>query len=62
MSKTHAQAEYQYLKTSGLKRADVKWLELRVLVSKSAWSKNSVLNFAIPVVVNTVVYLLLILL
>lgn len=59
VGREHAQAEYQYLKASGLKRADVKWLELRVLVSKSAWSKDSVLDFTIPTVVATVAYLLL---
>ena len=58
----HAQAEYQYLKTTGLKRSDVKWLELRVLVSKSAWSKDSVMDFAIPTVAATSTYLLLTLL
>ena len=58
----HAQAEYKYLQTAGLKRSEVKWLELRVLVTKSAWSKDSVMDFAIPAVVTTVTYLLLILL
>ena len=58
----HAQAEYQYLKTTGLKRSDVKWLELRVLVSKSAWSKDSVMDFVIPTVAATSTYLLLTLL
>ena len=57
----HAQAEYKYLQTAGLKRSEVKWLELRVLVSKSAWSKDSILDFAIPAVVTTASYLLLIL-
>lgn len=55
----HAQAEYQYLKNTGLKRSDVKWLEFKVLVSKSAWSKDSVLDFTIPAVVTTVAYLLI---
>ena len=54
----HAQAEYKYLQTAGLKRFEVKWLELRVLVTKSAWSKDSVLDFTIPAAV-TVAYLLL---
>lgn len=62
VGREHAQAEYRYLQTAGLKRADVKWLELRVLVSKSAWSKDSVLDFAIPAVVATSAYLLLTLL
>lgn len=55
----HAQAEYQYLKLAGLKRSDDKWLELRVLVSKSAWSKDSVLDFAIPSAVAAAAYSLL---
>lgn len=62
VGREHAQAEYKYLQTAGLKRSEVKWLELRVLVSKSTWSKDSVLDFAIPAVVTTVAYLLLILL
>ena len=57
----HAQAEYQYLKNTGLKRADVKWLEFRVLVSKSAWSKDSILDFMFPAVVAGATYLLIIL-
>ena len=57
----HAQAEYQYLKTMGLKRSEVKWLEFKVLVTKSAWSKDSILDFAIPAVVAIATYLLLIL-
>ena len=62
VGREHTQAEYRYLQTADLKRADVKWLELRVLVSKSAWSKDSVLDFAIPAVVATSAYLLLTLL
>ena len=58
----HAQAEYKYLQTAGLKRAAVKFLELRVLVTKSAWSKDSILDFVIPTVVATSTYLLLTLL
>ena len=58
----HAQAEYKYLQTTGLKRSEVKWLELRVLVTKSAWSKDSVLDFVIPTVAATSTYLLLTLL
>ncbi len=58
----HAQAEYKYLQTAGLKRAAVNFMELRVLVSKSAWSKVCVLDFAIPAVVATSTYLLLTLL
>lgn len=57
----HAQAEYKYLQTAGLKRSEVKWLEFKVLITKSAWSKDSVLDFAIPAVVATATYLLLIL-
>ena len=57
----HAQAEYRYLNLAGLKRAEVKWLEFKVLVTKSAWSKDSILDFAIPAVVATAMYLLLIL-
>ena len=59
VGREHAQAEYRYLKLAGLKRSDVKWLELRVLVSKSAWSKDSILDFVIPATVTTVTYLLL---
>ena len=55
----HAQAEYQYLKNAGLKRAEVKWLELRVLVSKSAWSLDSILDFVIPTAITVTAYLLL---
>ena len=55
----HAQAEYKYLQTTGLKRAAVKFLELQVLVTKSAWSKDSVLDFVIPAVVATATYSLL---
>lgn len=55
----HAQAEYQYLKLAGLKRSEVKWLELRVLVSKSAWSKDSILDFVVPSVAVVASYLLL---
>ena len=58
----HAQAEYKYLQTAGLKRAEVRFLELRVLVTKSAWSKDSVLDFVIPTVAATSTYLLLTLL
>lgn len=58
----HAQAEYRYLKHANLKRSDVKWLEFKVLVSKSAWSKGSILDFVIPTVVATSAYLLLTLL
>ena len=62
VGREHTQAEYQYLKTMDLKRSEVKWLELRVLVTKSAWSKDSVLDFAIPAVVATSAYLLVTLL
>lgn len=62
VAREHTQAEYRYLKHAGLKRSDVKWLEFKVLVSKSAWSKDSVLDFAIPAVVATSTYLLLTLL
>ena len=57
----HAQAEYKYLQTAGLKRSDVKWLEFKVLVTKSAWNKDSILDFMFPAVVATATYLLLIL-
>lgn len=59
VAREHTQAEYRYLKHASLKRSDVKWLEFKVLVSKSAWSKDSVLDFAIPAVVATATYLLL---
>ena len=58
----HAQAEYRYLKNAGLNRSQVKWLEFKVLVTKSAWSLDSVLDFVIPVAVTTATYLLLTLL
>ena len=61
VGREHTQAEYQYLKTMGLKRSEVKWLEFKVLVTKSAWSKDSILDFAIPAVVAIATYLLLIL-
>lgn len=59
VGREHAQAEYQYLKTTGLKRAGVKWLELKVLVSKYAWSMDSILDFVIPATVATMAYLFL---
>lgn len=62
VAREHTQAEYRYLKHASLKRSDVKWLEFKVLVSKSAWSKDSVMDFAIPAVVTTVTYLLITLL
>ena len=62
VAREHTQAEYRYLKHASLKRSDVKWLELRVLVAKSAWSKDSILDFVIPTVVATSTYLLITLL
>lgn len=62
VAREHTQAEYRYLKHASLKRSDVKWLELRVLVTKSAWSKDSVLDFVIPAVAATSAYLLITLL
>ena len=62
VAREHTQAEYRYLKHASLKRSDVKWLELRVLVTKSAWSKDSVMDFVIPTVAATSTYLLLTLL
>ena len=62
IAREHTQAEYRYLKHASLKRSDVKWLELRVLVTKSAWSKDSVLDFVIPTVAATSTYLLITLL
>lgn len=62
VAREHTQAEYRYLKHASLKRSDVKWLELRVLVTKSAWSKDSILDFVIPTVVATSTYLLITLL
>lgn len=62
VAREHTQAEYRYLKHASLKRSDVKWLEFKVLVTKSAWSKDSVLDFAIPAVAATSAYLLVTLL
>ena len=50
LGREHAQAEELYLKINALKRIDVSLLELKVLISKEAWSLDALLDWIFPLI------------
>ena len=54
IGREHAQAEIEYLFHTKKKRHEVKWLELKVLTFKKAWSTDAILDWVVPTVVLSI--------